>query len=98
MAKFDPFISPTPSTLAQFKERKGSNFAIWQPWLKLFYINPLLVTVNSATNVVIYASLSAQFREECKKVLLGLWKLCRESGTDIKHFNPREATLKTTNV
>ena len=35
-AKFDPFLSldcaPTPSTLAQCKERKGSNFAIWQPW------------------------------------------------------------------
>ena len=34
-AKFDPFLSldcaPTPSTLAQYKERKGSNFAIWQP-------------------------------------------------------------------
>ena len=36
MAKFDPFLSldcaPTPSTLAQSKERKGSNFAIWQQW------------------------------------------------------------------
>ena len=35
-AKFDPFLSldcaHTPSTLAQSKERKGSNFAIWQPW------------------------------------------------------------------
>ena len=35
MAKFDPFLSldcaPTPSTLAQPKERKGSNFAIWKP-------------------------------------------------------------------
>ena len=35
-AKFDPFLSldcaPTPSTLAQSKERKGSIFAIWQPW------------------------------------------------------------------
>ena len=34
--KFDPLLSldcaPTPSTLAQSKERKGSNFAIWQPW------------------------------------------------------------------
>ena len=33
--KFDPFLSldcaPTPSTLAQSKERKESNFAIWQP-------------------------------------------------------------------
>ena len=35
-AKFDPSLSldcaPMPSTLAQSKERKGSNFAIWQPW------------------------------------------------------------------
>ena len=33
-AKFDPFLSlaPTPSTLAQSKERKGSHFTIWQPW------------------------------------------------------------------
>ena len=36
-AKFDPFSflglrpPPPPSTLAQSKERKGSNFAIWQP-------------------------------------------------------------------
>ena len=34
-AKFDPFLSldcaPTPSTLAQTKERKGLNFASWQP-------------------------------------------------------------------
>ena len=34
-AKLDPFLSldcaPTPSTPAQSKERKGSNFAIWQP-------------------------------------------------------------------
>ena len=34
-AKLDPFLSldcaPTPSSLAQSKERKGSNFAIWQP-------------------------------------------------------------------
>ena len=29
MAKFD--CATTPSTLAQSKERKGSNFAIWQP-------------------------------------------------------------------
>ena len=37
-AKFDLFLSldcaPTPSTLAQSKERKRSNFAIWQPCLK----------------------------------------------------------------
>ena len=36
-AKFDPFLSldcaPTPSTLAQSKERKGSNLTIWQTWL-----------------------------------------------------------------
>ena len=37
-AKYDPFLSldcaPTPSTLTQSKERKGSNFAIWQPCCK----------------------------------------------------------------
>ena len=35
-AKFDPFLSldcaPTPSTVAQSKERKGSSFVIWQHW------------------------------------------------------------------
>ena len=34
-AKFDPFFSldcaPTPSNLGQSKQRKGLNFAIWQP-------------------------------------------------------------------
>ena len=38
-AKFDPFFSldcdPMPSTLAKSKERKGSNFAIWQPCTKV---------------------------------------------------------------
>ena len=37
-AKLDPFLSldcaPAPSTLSQSKERKGSNFAIWQPCLR----------------------------------------------------------------
>ena len=27
-------LRPPPSTLAQPKERKRSNFAIWQPWAK----------------------------------------------------------------
>ena len=40
-AKFDPFLSldcaPTPSTLAQSKERKGSNFTIWQPCAQSLY-------------------------------------------------------------
>ena len=31
MAKFDPFLS-LDCTLAQSKERKGANFAIWQPF------------------------------------------------------------------
>ena len=32
-AKFDPFLSlDCDATLAQSKGRKGSNFAIWQPW------------------------------------------------------------------
>ena len=37
-AKYDLFLSldcaSAPSTLAQSKERKGSNFAIWQPCLQ----------------------------------------------------------------
>ena len=36
MAKFDPFLSldcvRVEGVGAQSKERKGSNFAIWQPW------------------------------------------------------------------
>ena len=43
-AKFDPFaflgLRPLPSTLAQSKESKGSNFAIWQPWAQPLH-NPL---------------------------------------------------------
>ena len=58
------------------------------PWqLKLFYVTPLLVTVNSATNVVIYASLSRRFREECRKVFSGLYR----SGSDYKLSDPRPA-------
>ena len=42
-AKFDPFRSldcaPTPSILAQSKERKGSNFAIWQHWSVFVYLS-----------------------------------------------------------
>ena len=38
IAKFDPFLSldcaPTPSTLAQSKERKGSNFVIYLATMK----------------------------------------------------------------
>ena len=43
-AKFDPFLSldcaPTPSTLSQSKERKGSNFAIWQPCRDISAVDP----------------------------------------------------------
>ena len=42
--KSDPFLSmdcaPTPSTLAQSKERKGPNFAIWQPCVKGLTTSP----------------------------------------------------------
>ena len=84
------------------KESVGEPATVpFPPWqLKLFYINPLLVTLNSATNVVIYAYLSAQFREECKKVMLGWWKHCCPSGGDsIKPSkDPTNAVIKTTNV
>ena len=46
-AKFDPFLSldcaPTPSTLAQSKERKRSNFAIWQPCMQIPYVGGAMV-------------------------------------------------------
>ena len=55
-AKLDPFLSsdcaPTPSTLAQPKERKGSNFAIWQHCLQVYMKLPnclIHLTADSAT-------------------------------------------------
>ena len=36
-----PWIAPLPSTLAQSKEIKGSNFAIWQPWIKAVKLGTL---------------------------------------------------------
>ena len=51
-AKFDPFLSldcaPTPSTLAQSKERKGSNFANWQPWGQDNYVPEDLISLLDA--------------------------------------------------
>ena len=35
ISSFPWMASPTPSTLAQSKERKGSNFAIWQHWWRI---------------------------------------------------------------
>ena len=53
-AKFDPFLpldcAPTPSTLAQSKERKGSNFAIWQPSVQTLVVPP--ERVNETTFVM----------------------------------------------
>ena len=52
-AKFDPFLSldcaPTPSSLAQSKERKRSNFAILQPSLEVELHDQLRVVVLSPT-------------------------------------------------
>ena len=56
-AKLDPFLSldcaPTPSTLVQSKERRGSNFAIWQPWdqvtdMMVANSSNLIITVKPA--------------------------------------------------
>ena len=46
-----------PSTLAQSKERKGSNFAIWQPWRKV--INVFICLTQIGSNAV-YALFIAQ--------------------------------------
>ena len=51
-AKLDPFLSldcaPTPSTLAQSKERKGSKFSIWQPWRPSFLLPSHTLRLHSA--------------------------------------------------
>ena len=68
-AKFDPFLSldcaPMPSTLAQSKERKGSNFAIWQPWLQSTQTQPLSSTnflqeLDRVTKEIVAAVLAEQ--------------------------------------
>ena len=50
-AKCDPFLSldcaTTPSTLAQSKERKGSNFALWQPSLPCLLVFLLSFSSNA---------------------------------------------------
>ena len=55
-AKFDPFLSldcaPTPSTLAQSKERKGSNFAIWQPCRGVTSAAPSVAKVDYNHNTI----------------------------------------------
>jgi len=54
-AKFDPFLSldcaPTPSILAQSKERKGSIFAIWQPCSNAAEEDPKALSGLTATVV-----------------------------------------------
>ena len=57
-AKFDPFLSldcaPTPSTLPQSKERKGSNFAIWQPCHQGVSRNPNAAAAASSATAVFH--------------------------------------------
>ena len=52
-SKFDPFLSldcaPTPSTLAQSRERKGTNFAIWQP---MFLVTAFQTKICAVDEVV----------------------------------------------
>ena len=74
--KFDPFLSldctPTPSTLAQSKERKGSSFAIWQPC----HLSTLLTCKNlSKAGFVCLAILiasSARFTLRMKAVYVSI--------------------------
>ena len=59
-AKLDPFLSlacaPTPSALAQSKERKESNFAIWQPWTQASVKNFQIVHDNDVDYIVMQVS------------------------------------------
>ena len=90
-AKFDPFLSldcaPTPSTLAQSKERKGSNFAIWQHWCQEVYTplssNTLMptVTVGEAVRLLMPVSNDFQATLLLKKAKL-LWKFLPDEQSD----------------
>ena len=57
MAKFDPFLSCAfPSNLAQSEERKGSNFAIWQPCAKVHdLVKRYCTPTNGAVLVIVDA-------------------------------------------
>ena len=84
-AKFDRFLSldcaPTPSTLAQSKERKGSNFAIWQPWYQCFVKNG--VGQNETTVSVIVNGGSEQ-EEEGGDVLTDFYPDSVAAGPDFQ--------------
>ena len=51
-AKFDlfPGLRHPPSTLVQSKERKGSNFAIWQHWSKV--VQKLIYPLDHIENML----------------------------------------------
>ena len=71
--------------MLMYKEESNNQLATdpLPPWkMLLAFIFPVILALNSATNVVIYASLSTQFREECKKVFMGVWRRCCKSSTD----------------
>ena len=54
-AKFEPYPSldcaPRPSTLAQSKEKKGSNFAIWQHWDQAPCVHTLVSLLEARSTV-----------------------------------------------
>ena len=64
-AKFDPFLSldcaPTPSNLAQSKERKGSNFAIWQPCDRLGDIGVEMLPDEAKKDVVEFVRINSKY-------------------------------------
>ena len=63
-SKFDHFLSPTPSTLAISKKRKGSNFAIWQPWYQGHYdlTNHFAISENESKARVKFSLMEAMLQ------------------------------------
>ena len=79
-AKFDPFLSldcaPTPSTLAQSKERKGSNFAIWQPCRK--------AALGDPHDVSLVCRVNGQVRQEGNTKDMVRLNLCTHMGPEMR--------------
>ena len=98
-AKFDPFLSldctPTPSTLAQSKERKGSNFAIWQHCPKGVMYNNNNIGGNINTNSNLAAVVYDEDNEETGAAL-ELSECIAESLMD--HFTERGLLAKEIKV
>ena len=59
-------------------------------WSKIVIISliPLLASINSATNVLIYASVSKQFRRECRKYFANILRIHQDEAGYLTQMQP----------